>query len=85
MEFTAITYSKVFSLGNYENEKIGVEVKLTSEDNPVLAMKEAKQFVEFMSTDKQRKIELALDVIKQAKQHHQETVNKAKTLVKEAK
>ena len=42
-----VTYSKVFSLGNFENEKIGVEIEIQEGDDVQKAIQEARQFVEF--------------------------------------
>lgn len=47
MKTTQISYSKVFSLGNYENEKIGVEVEVQDGDDIQAAIQHARQFVEF--------------------------------------
>lgn len=46
MTTKSVTYSKVFSLGNYENEKIGVEIELAENENPIDALFEAKKYVE---------------------------------------
>lgn len=46
MEIKTITYHKVFNLGNYSNEKIGVEIALSENDNPLEAHKKAVEFVE---------------------------------------
>ena len=50
MKFKTITYHKVFNLGNYSNEKIGCEIELEENDNPVLAHKKAVEFVERANT-----------------------------------
>ena len=47
MQTKSISYSKVFSLGNYENEKIGVEIEIQPGDDVQKAIQEARQFVEF--------------------------------------
>lgn len=47
MKTKLITYSKVFSLGNYENEKIGVEIELQENDDVQKAIQNARAFVEF--------------------------------------
>lgn len=47
MQTKSINYSKVFSLGNYENEKIGVEIELLPGDDPQVAIQQARNFVEF--------------------------------------
>lgn len=47
MKVSNISYSKVFSLGNYENEKLGVEIELNDGDDVQKAIQEARAFVEF--------------------------------------
>jgi hypothetical protein len=47
MKITTIIYNKVFSLGNYENEKLGIEIELQEGEDAQAAMDKAKQFVEF--------------------------------------
>lgn len=47
MKVKTVSYSKVFSLGNYENEKLGVEVEVTEGDDVQKAMQKAREFVEF--------------------------------------
>lgn len=47
MKTSSIHYSKVFSLGNYENEKIGVDVEVQEGDNIQVAIQHARDFVEF--------------------------------------
>lgn len=47
MKTTKISYSKVFSLGNYENEKLGVEIEIQEGDDVQKAIQQARQFVEY--------------------------------------
>lgn len=47
MRVKTVTYSKVFSLGNYENEKLGVEFDIAEGDDVQSAMQKAREFVEF--------------------------------------
>ena len=47
MKVNTVSYSKVFSLGNFENEKIGVEIELQEGDDVQAVMQQAKQYVEF--------------------------------------
>lgn len=42
-----ISYSKVFSLGNYENEKIGTEIEIQEGDEVQKVIQHARDFVEF--------------------------------------
>lgn len=46
MEFQTIQYHKVFNLGNYQNEKIGCEIKIGPGEDPVIAHKAAVEYVE---------------------------------------
>jgi len=46
MEIQTVSYHKVFNLGNYSNEKIGVEIKLSAGEDPLDAFAEAKKLVE---------------------------------------
>lgn len=45
MRIKLIRYERVFNLGNYQTEKLGVEMELNSEDIPSEVMDEAKSFV----------------------------------------
>lgn len=46
MEITTVSYHKVFNLGNYSNEKIGIDMKLAPGEDPLEAFAEAKKIVE---------------------------------------
>lgn len=48
MKATKIYYEKLFNLGNYENEKIGIEVQLEDGDVAEEALEKAKSAVERM-------------------------------------
>ncbi len=45
MEILSVTYSKVFNLGNFENEKIGVEIVMGEGDNLNDIMERARKYV----------------------------------------
>lgn len=47
MKVKNVTYSKVFPLGGYSNEKLGVEIELGEGDDPQKAMQDARNYVEF--------------------------------------
>lgn len=46
MKIESINYHKVFNLGNYQNEKIGVSIAINEGDDPVTCHFKAVQFVE---------------------------------------
>lgn len=47
MKVKTITYHKVFSLGNFQNEKIGTEIEITEGDNVQNVIQKAREFVEY--------------------------------------
>ena len=46
MRVTSLNYERTFNKGNYESEKIGIEIALDSQDKAGEALTRAKQFVE---------------------------------------
>lgn len=46
MQIEKVSYHKTFNLGNYSNEKIGVDIVLAPGENPLDAFAEAKKQVE---------------------------------------
>ena len=46
MKFKTISYHKVFNIGNYSNEKIGVDIEVGDGENPVECHAEAVRYVE---------------------------------------
>lgn len=46
MKIQTIQYHKVFNLGNYSNEKIGVDIVIAEGEDPLEAFAEAKRLVE---------------------------------------
>jgi hypothetical protein len=63
MEITKITYKKLFSLGNYENEQIGIEFEIEN-DTPEIALQKAKEWVNKNSTSENRR-----NALNKAKRH----------------
>ena len=63
MKPTEINYSKVFSLGNYENEKIGVVIKLEENNDPEKAIQKAKLIVE-NAHERSKEVSKALNIIR---------------------
>lgn len=47
MKIKTIIYHKVFSLGNYENEKIGTEIEIEDGDDINSVIQKAREYVEF--------------------------------------
>lgn len=78
MKIKSIQYSRVFSLGNFENEKIGAEVEVGEFDDPIEAFKEAKKFVELSSQTVTDKLEQAKKIVQNPDEYTGAAVKKAK-------
>lgn len=57
MKIKSIEYSRVFSLGNYENKKVGIIVDIEKDEDPEEAYNKAFEFVESQSPQVMRIIE----------------------------
>lgn len=51
MKITSVNYQKVFPLGQYINERIGVEIQVDPDESEVDALREAKRIVEQFHKD----------------------------------
>lgn len=82
MRITSINYSRVFSLGNYENEKIGVEVELSSQDDPQKSLDEAKKFVDLSSKNFKSKLDSAKMILRNPDDYLVKEVRDAKEFLR---
>jgi hypothetical protein len=81
MKVTTVEYSKVFNLGEYQNEKIGVVISVGDDEDPNIALTEAKKIVEFSSANFKRDLENAKDIIAHPDNHTIRAVKRAEELV----
>lgn len=51
MKITTVNYQKVFPLGQYINERIGVEIQVDPDESEIEALREAKRIVEQFHKD----------------------------------
>jgi len=58
MKCTRIYYEKCFNLGNYQNEKVGVEIELAEGETATQALDASKKFVEKSNPKSDKKLEL---------------------------
>jgi hypothetical protein len=75
MTVDRISYQKVFPLGMYINERIGVEIQLDKEDSPEYALSKAKEMVESFHKENNKglHIEVNSDAIPIQKPEPEET------------
>lgn len=58
-----IIYERLYNLGNFSHEKIGIEVEITGDENPSDALDRAKAFCRLNSTDLAIKLEKAKAIV----------------------
>lgn len=58
-----VVYERLYNLGNFSHEKIGIEIEITGDEHPSDAIDKAKDFCRLNSTDLARKLERARDVV----------------------
>jgi len=83
MKIKTLQYHKVFNLGNFSNEKIGIEIELAEGEDPVKAHFEMVDFVEKAHTfqnDRPSYIK-AHEIIKDADNHTGANVKKAHQII----
>ena len=56
MKIDKIFYQRIFPLGPYLNERVGVEIKIEEGESPEEAFSEAKKFVSKLGSDLEDKI-----------------------------
>lgn len=87
MKATKIYYEKSFNLGNYENEKIGIEIIIENGELAKDVHQKAKQFVEKLNPNELKKKEYnkALAIIANKRMHSWAEVELAEEVVKNYK
>lgn len=81
MKISEINYSKVFSLGNFENEKIGVVLSIDENEKPEDAIIQAKRLVEITSSKGQQQLNRARQVLASPGEYTGNEVSNAKELL----
>jgi SLT domain-containing protein len=83
MKATKITYKKLFNLGNYQHEEIGIELEIEKGETAAQVLAKAKQFVNGFNPNDSRKREYnqALQVLANKDNHIYKDVQNALKLV----
>lgn len=58
LQITSVSYSRLVSLGNYENEKLGASARVEEDQDPVAALEQLKEWVACRSVTAQQQYEL---------------------------
>ena len=86
MRVESVKYEKLISLGNYENQKIGVVVELEPGESPAEALRRARAFVEASVQPKpaEREIKIARHKIENQDDYPPRDVRGAQELLSRA-
>ena len=85
MKVSKIYYKRLFNLGNYQNEEIGVEIKLDKGDTANEAFEAAKSYVmrRNSSSELEQSYKSALKVLSDKENHTYKEVKDAEKIVDE--
>lgn len=66
MKATKIYYKRLFSLPNYQNEEVGIEIEIEEGEKAIDVLQKAKLFVSGLDpkNEKERKYNEAIDILK---------------------
>ena len=83
MKATKIYYKKLFSLGNYQNEEIGIEIEIEQGEKAADVLQKAKMFVNNLNPIGQAKInyEKSLAILKDKDVYQYKLVREAEEFV----
>jgi uncharacterized protein (DUF2225 family) len=84
MKAKSIYYKKLFNLGNYTNEEIGIELEIEQGEKAADVLKAAKSFVESMDPTKaeEKKYQKALAILENKGRYLYAEVEEAEKVVK---
>ena len=77
MKATKIYYKKLFNLGNYEHEEIGIELEAEENESAFELLVKARLFVRVLSTPQAREIEEAYKILATKDVHMNKDVENA--------
>ena len=83
MKATKIYYKKLFSLGNYQNEEIGIEIEIEKGEKAKDVLKKAKLFVESLNpqAENEREYNEAVEILKNKEIYNYKKVMEAQKFI----
>jgi len=85
MKATKIIYKRLFNLGNYSHEEIGIEIEIEKGEKADDVLKRAKQFIlaQDPKNENERKYNEALSIVKYKQNHSWQDVVDAEKSIEE--
>lgn len=85
MKATKIFYKRLFNLGNYQNEEIGIEVEIEDGEKAIDVFQKAKQFISGLDpkNENERKYNIAQSIVKFKENHSYKDVIDAEKTIEE--
>jgi len=83
MKAKKIYYKKLFNLGNFQNEEVGIELEIEEGERAADVIEKAKQFVNSLDprNEKERQYNEALDILKNKEAWNYKRVIEAQDIV----
>jgi hypothetical protein len=84
MKATKIYYKRLFSLGNYQNEEIGIEIEIEEGEKATDVLQKAKLFVSGLDpkNENERKYNEAIDILKYKENYAYKKVIESEEIVR---
>lgn len=84
MKATKIYYKRLFSLGNYQNEEIGIEIEIEEGEKAKDVLQKAKLFVSGLDpkNENERKYNEAIDILKYKENYAYKKVIESEEIVR---
>lgn len=84
MKATKIYYKRLFSLGNYQNEEIGIEIEIEDGEKAIDVLQKAKQFVTGLDpkNENERKYNDAVEILRNKEDYSYKKVINAQEVVR---
>jgi hypothetical protein len=85
MKPKTVTYSRLYNLGNYEHEKIGIEMEVLEGENVQDVVQQARNYINLIAEPTKRKIADAEEIVKNPDQYRGFDVKRAQKFLDEIK
>lgn len=84
MKAKKIYYKRLFSLGNYQNEEIGIEIEIEDGEKAIDVLQKAKQFVTGLDpkNENERKYNDAVEILRNKEDYSYKKVINAQEVVR---
>jgi len=84
MKATKIYYKRLFNLGNFQNEEIGIEIQIEEGEKAIDVLQKAKLFISNLDpkNENERKYNESIDIVRQKEIYNYKRVIEAEEFIR---